>query len=269
MEQFTREQWLALPSADIAVQVWDRKIGVLLTSDGTRRHYLLQHPEEKGRITNYEAYMQHTAQLYLGAFEVLYRLGIYAILTPSLYSLNFLRGGKMLEFFLDSTRRALLYPPYTDFYARWQTRTRLYGDYDIAPAAEPVREGLQTVQDELNQMTPQGERLLLFGYTGGTFHEEQIARTAALQAALNRPPTVAELRRACFPDGPDQVDIHIGGGWMRTGRVLRDGFILQRRVAARHHRTHDARYPLRSPVSAECRAGRQRRLYNRKPGIVA
>jgi hypothetical protein len=53
----TQAEWLALPTAELAAQVWPHRVAVLLTSDGTRRHYLLRHPEENGRITNYPAYI--------------------------------------------------------------------------------------------------------------------------------------------------------------------------------------------------------------------
>ncbi len=220
MEQITLEQWLALPATDIAAQVWEHRIGVLLTSDGTRRHYLLQHPEENGRITNFPAYMMHCAKIYIHAFEVLYSLGVHAILTPSLFPPNFRRSPMMVQFFLESTRQSLLREPYLSFYKKWNIKSRLYGDYDIAPAAEPIRDGLIAVHEELRSITPEGERLLLFGYTAGSFLEEIITRTAILRDRLNHLPSPEDLRKVTFPEGPEQIKIHIGGGGMAVGAVL-------------------------------------------------
>lgn len=88
----TLETWLALPTPEIAQYVLPHRIAVMFTSDGTRRHYLLRHPEKNGQITNFLAYQQHTAALYAHSFTLLYELGVQAILTPGLYSLNFQRG---------------------------------------------------------------------------------------------------------------------------------------------------------------------------------
>jgi len=216
----TLETWLALPTPEIAQYVLPHRIAVMFTSDGTRRHYLLRHPEKNGQITNFLAYQQHTAALYAHSFTLLYELGVQAILTPGLYSLNFQRGSQMLQFFLDATQQSLLSEPLLSLYRIWDVQVRLYGDYDIAPAAEPIRDGLRSVEADLTALRPTGSRLLLFGYIADTFEVEYLQRGMALQTALNRLPTPDEIRLACFPHGPQRIHIHLGGGWMRVGRVL-------------------------------------------------
>ncbi len=214
------EEWMALPAESIAQQVWPHRVAVMFTSDGTRRHYLMRHPEEAGQITNFPAFQQHTAEIYRNSFDLLYRFGVQTILTPSLYSLNFSRGDQMLQFYLDGTRRWLLTEPYLSFYRQWDVQVRLYGDYDIAPAAEPIREGLMQVDADMAALESRGSRLLLFGYTADIFQNEYLRRAITLQATLKRVPTQEEIRLACFPHGPGRIDIHFGGGWMRVGRVL-------------------------------------------------
>jgi hypothetical protein len=218
--KFTLTQWLSLPADQIAEQIRARNVSVMLTSDGTRRHYLMRHPETNGEITDFEGYMKYTGNIYKTLFEKFYRIGIKTILTPILYALNFERGGKMLQNSLYATRYTFLNEPFVSFYKQWDIRVRLYGDYDVAPPAVPIRSGLSEVNQSLADLTPDREQLLLLGYTGEAFMDEIIHRTEHFFHANKRLPTQQQLKKQCFPYGPEKIDIHIGSGWMRTGRVL-------------------------------------------------
>lgn len=212
-------EWLALPNDELAALVRSHNLAVLLSIDGTRRHYLIVHPQENGRITNYDTYFQHSAKAYVRVYDLLFSLGIQTIMTPNLYPLNFLRGGESLQRFLKMSSAYLGSSYYATLYERWKVKARLYGDFDIAPNAVPVREGLQALGQELIESTPEGDRLLLFGYCAGSFNEELIARTVDLYQRFGRLPTEDEVRDACFPFGPSQLDVFIRAGAIRN-RVL-------------------------------------------------
>jgi len=58
--------------------------------------------------------------------------------------------------------------------------------------------------------------LLVWGFSSGDGLDEVIARSVELHGTLGRLPTEDELRKACFPDGPEKIDIFIGSGWLRV-----------------------------------------------------
>jgi len=47
-----------------------------------------------------------------------------------------------------------------------------------------------------------------------------IARTLTLHVQKGRAPTADELCQSCFPDGPHEINILIGAGWLRVGSFL-------------------------------------------------
>ena len=110
--------------------------------------------------------------------------------------------------------------PFVEFYQQWQAQARLYGDYAFAPQATPVRNTLTQLNSALESLTPTGERLVLFGYNAGTFMDEIIHHTLTLQVQLERVPTQAEVRVACFPVGPEKINLLVGASWLRVGLIL-------------------------------------------------
>ncbi|MHB8751032.1 MAG: hypothetical protein ACYDBJ_17815, partial [Aggregatilineales bacterium] len=208
-------EWLSMPRDELAANVVARRLALMLSIDGTQRHYLLNHPAENGRISDYEAYARHNANAYVRVFDLLFELGVHTILTTNLFPPNFQRDEALLRQMLAMSQKFLTRDPFAEFYHRWQARARLFGDYDLAPAAAPVRESLQALDNELSALSSGRERTLLFGYCAGSFVDEEIARTLQLHADLKRPPTADELRLACFPHGPDRINVYVAAGWLR------------------------------------------------------
>lgn len=216
----TLDEWLALSPAALAAIVRPRRPAVMLAIDGTRRHYLLAHPEQHGQLTDFAAYSAYSAAAYARVYGLLFGLGIETIMTSFLYPPNFIRGGTYLPQALAASQALLMTGPLADLYAQWQVRARIYGDYDFAPAAAPVRGAIHEAAQALAAATPTGDRLLLIGYSAGSFVDEIIVRSATLQATLGRVPTTAELRAACYPDGPEALNIYIAAGCLRVALAL-------------------------------------------------
>lgn len=214
------EEWLAYPQAELANYVRPKQLAVLLSIDGSRRHYLLSKPNNDGKITDFADYARHTAQAYTRVYDLLFALGVNTILTPMLYPPNFLRSPDYLQKAILSSQQAFLGEAFCQLYERRQVAARLYGDYDIAPNAAPVRTELTALTASLQALTPVGERQLLFGFAAGSFGDEAIKRGLTLGTQLNRVPTQDEVRAACFPQGPQQINILIGAGWLRVGMIL-------------------------------------------------
>jgi hypothetical protein len=191
----------------------------MFSIDGTRRHYLLEQTETT-KIENFANYAQRIIHSYIKAFELLFAHGIKTILISMLYPLNFQREEHYLVEAIAATAHFLNRSHFKDLYKRFEVKARLYGDYEFAPAAHSVRDALKSVNNALCELTPQGERQILFGYNAGTFADEAIWHSVNLYQRLGRIPTTAEVREACFPDGPSKLDILIGAGWLRVGAIL-------------------------------------------------
>ncbi len=213
-------EWLSMPCAELATYVLPRKLAMMVSIDGTQRHYLLNTPAENARISDYDAYARHNANAYARVFNLLFALGVHSVLTTMLFPPNFQRDEASLRRMMAMSQIFLTKEPFATVYRDHQAQARLFGDYDLAQAATPIRKELQTLDNEIAALTPGRERLLLLGYCAGSFADEQIARTLQLRADLNRSPTADELRLACFPHGPDRIDIYVAAGWLRVGGVL-------------------------------------------------
>lgn len=214
----TLDEWLSATTEEIASVVAPRHLGLMLSNDGTRRHYLIH--TGKSQIDDFEDYTLHSAASHVRVYECLFRLGVETILSAMLYPPNFVRSPRYLRQAVDSCSRLFLTGAFQGLYERCGVRARLYGDYDLAPLAAPVRTDLITLAERLREATPQGDHLLLYGFTAGSFVEEMIARTLALKTATKKAPNEESLKRACFPEGPEQLDILIDGGWMRVGSIV-------------------------------------------------
>jgi tuberculosinol/isotuberculosinol synthase len=219
-QTITLSEWLKLSQAEIAAYIQGHQLTILMSVDGTRRHYLLSHRERGAQITDFGDYAKHSAHAYVRLYELLFSLGVQTIMTPLYYPPNFSRSDSYLRASMESTKRLLCYEPFWGMYQRWDVCARLYGDYAFAPAAEPIRDNLIDLNHRLLNLTPDGTRALLFGYCADSFTNEAIHHTAHLTHDLGRAPTITEVRRACFPEGQTHIDILIKAGWLRVGMLL-------------------------------------------------
>ncbi len=216
----TLNEWLALSQTEIATWVRTHHLAVMFSIDGSRRHYLLAQPADKRQISDFAVYVHHNALAYVRVYELLLAHGVETILTPTLYPPNFVRNERYLQQSVAMSQQFLCNSPFLEFYQQWQVRARLYGDHAFAPQAAPVRTALTQLETALESLTPTGERQVLFGYNAGTFMDEIIRHTSTLHAELGRVPTQAEVRVACFPVGPEKINLLIGASWLRVGLIL-------------------------------------------------
>jgi len=202
---------------EIATLTRPHRLSVKLALDGTRRHYLLHHPNPTGKVPDLMDYSRHCTEQYVRICDMLFSLGIHSIMALNLWPPDIeRRENDFLRLTLRMSELALLHPNLISMATKWSAAIRLYGDYDVASKAEVIRDGLAELDTKLTALTPEQDHLLLFGFYAGAFEDELITRTLALRDQLGRPPTALELKVACFPDGPDKLDIFINGGWLRT-----------------------------------------------------
>lgn len=213
------DTWLNLPREELASIVAGSHLSVKLALDGTTRHYLLKRPNERGEVTDFSDYARISMDALTRAIDLLFSCGVETMMVLNVWPPDVDRREEHLRRTTGGSRNFMLAPAALDFYRRWDARVRLYGNYDISPVFSPVVQDLLAIERELEDLTPTGVRLLLWGYYGGRGTDEVIARSVLLHEKLGRLPTEDELREACFPFGPKQLDIFIGSGWLRFGNV--------------------------------------------------
>jgi len=225
----TLDEWLQLSKNEIAKMVSERHLAVLLSIDGTRRHYLLsQAKENSGSLEisdkDFEDFANHTSAAYVRVYNLLFSVGIDTVLTPVFFPPNFKRDSNYVEQALAASKRIFLGTEFVELYRKWELQTRIYGDFDLAPLACQVQNTIFSLAEELKKLTSNthgnDSKRLLFGYNAGTFVRETSSRTVLLYNNSGSIPDEQELRLACFPDGPDKIDLVIGSGWLRVGAIL-------------------------------------------------
>src|SRR5205085_2573337 len=110
-----------------------KHLAVLMSIDGTRRHYLLSRPITDGQISDFQDYARHSAESYVRVYELLFSLGMETVLTPLFYPPNFLRSQDYWRQAIIATKTLLFDDPFASFYQKWDVYARLYGDYQFAP----------------------------------------------------------------------------------------------------------------------------------------
>lgn len=212
------EEWLSLPLDKIREIVEPRNLAVFMSVDGTQRHYLIT--TGRSKISDFNDYAIHSSKNYVKLYDLLYSHGVRTILSSFLYPLNFTRKPEYLTAAIEACEQILLNGDFAALYKKWSIKARLYGDYAFANNAASARSKLLQLEENLQKLTPSGDKLLLGGFTAGSFNQEMIKHCTDLSASLGHAPTENELRKFCYPYGPEKIDIYIGSGWLRTGAVL-------------------------------------------------
>jgi len=215
----TLETWLTLPRQELAAVVQKHHLAVKVAVDGSTRHYLLRHPSAEGKIQDVENYFQDGLVSWMRLVDLLFSCGIHTLVMLAMWPPDLERREDHLRRIVGASHRLLLSELALSTFRRWGVRARLFGNYDISPVLAGVREELFGLARELEAATPSGDGLALWGFSAGTGLDEVIARSVELSKRLGRVPTTDEVRVACFPNGPEHVDIFIGGGWLRVGNI--------------------------------------------------
>jgi len=215
----TLEEWLTLPRTVIAAMVAEQRLTVKLAIDGSRRHYLLHHPNEQGEIVDAAHYLAAEFAQLLTILDILFSCGVENMVLLAVWPPDLTQRTDHLHQIVDSSKRLLLSDTAVELFQRLELRVALYGDFDISPALAGVRDELLTLRHSLRALTANGKRSLVWGYSSGSGLDEVIARTVLLYQTLGRMPTEAEVRAACFPDGPERIDVYIGSGRLEVDNI--------------------------------------------------
>jgi adenosine tuberculosinyltransferase len=213
------QEWMSLPDKELKKLVTPRKLSVLMQMDGTRRHYMLNHPDKIHEVADFADYARHTSAQMVKVFSLMYSLGVENILFLALIPGNFTRPNEFLKNALEQSSQVFVNDPFTSMYQEHGVQARLFGDFDISPKAEIARDVLVNLEQKLEEITPEGDNRLLLGYYAGSFADELALRSVMLKEQTGQMPTEADLRRSCFPHGPEKLDIFLGAGWMRIGLI--------------------------------------------------
>lgn len=214
------EEWLHAPRQDMARIVEAAQLTVLIPSDGSRRHFLLRQLNEKNPSDSERDYLSAMGAQLVGLFRLLVTCGVKNILCPILQKSNFERGSAYIRRAAQVTALVLTGDTFSRFYRDWKAEAHLYGGWDVLPAAEPALDVLTSLNTKLGELAGGSTRVILFGFCPGSFVDEMCVRTGAFVKANTIAPTEPDLRRACFPYGPDKLDLVINADVMRTGFIV-------------------------------------------------
>lgn len=211
------EWWMSASKDEISTLVRAEHLAVKLALDGSTRYTLLKNPDPEGTVRDLAVSGHVAITATLRIIDLLFSLGIETAMVLCVWPPDIERRDGHLQTALQGGKMMALGREGLELYRRWNVRSRLYGNYDIAPGLAPISSELRALQAQFVELMPDGERLMLWGYAAGTPNEELIARSILLFQELGRIPTEDELRRACFPFGPDKLDIYLTAGWLRAG----------------------------------------------------
>jgi hypothetical protein len=209
----TLSQWLSLDVARLRKVVSAARVSIIAPGDGTRRFVLLR---SGGEPVNAKRYFDIAGA---GLRDMLARLfdhGLETVLCPLLPPSAFSRGEAYITQGLRACHALLAGEALAALYAGCGVRARLYGGFRDAGLAGPVLELIESLEQRLIEMTPAGDRLLLFGMSPVLAVDELIALSKRADAHLDR----AAIRRLSFPDGPEKADLAISYDQLRVSEVL-------------------------------------------------
>ena len=218
----TLDEWLNYSQTQIAEYVQKRKVSLMLSIDGTQRFYLTHRPEEEDDTPlNFQEYVEFVIKPMAQLYNLIYTLGVNTVLTTVLLPSNFERAGKYAIKAIEQSYGAFGGALFQEIYRLHNVKVALWGDYDVAPAAEPVRPYIEGLRESLVSVSsPNPTNSLLLGFCAGTATQEITRRSHMLQDAGVMEPTDEELRKACFAHGPERLDILIEAGWLKVGGLV-------------------------------------------------
>lgn len=206
---------------DVARVVERVNLTLLIPSDGSRRHFLLRQLQQKNRSSETIEYLSAQGAQLMGLFRLLFSCGVKNILCPILQSPNFERGADYVRNAAQATASVVTGDAFSRFYRDWKVETHLYGGWDVIPYGDAARDILTNLNSKLGAINSGvGERKVLYGFCPGSFVDEMCARSALFAAKNGACANSSQIRKACFPHGPDKLDVVINTDLIRTGYLV-------------------------------------------------
>ena len=199
------DEFLRLPTQEVAEMIRGLTLGFPV--DGTRRWFLLNHPE----TWDVEEYKQLTARQYSKVFAMLFDHGVETILVPAFGGELLSRGDEYVREMMDGITRLAQSPIFTDFYCSYDVRVRFYGDWQRQVQGLPGSETLTLALNSCAATRHIGPRRIFYGLWA-----EDILVSVVDDLARSRSEAVEFTREAIvtryYGEYVKPTDLYIGFG---------------------------------------------------------
>jgi tuberculosinol/isotuberculosinol synthase len=155
--RLTLAEFLHLPTPRVAELI--RGLAMGFPIDGTRRWFLLNHPE----VWDVEEYKRLTARQYTQIFAMLFDHGVETILVPAFGGELMSRGEEYVRDMMDGMTRLAQHPTFADFYRDYDVRVRFYGDWRRQVKGLPGAAELTAALENCAATQHAGSRRLFYG----------------------------------------------------------------------------------------------------------
>ena len=155
--RFKLDEFLELPTPQVAEMIRGLTLGFPI--DGTRRWFLLNHPD----VWDVEEYKQLTTEQYARVFAMLFDHGVETILVPAFGGELLSRGEEYVREMMDGMTRLAQAAAFTDFYRDYNVRVRFYGDWRRQVKGLPYSEALTSALDTCAATQHTGSRRIFYG----------------------------------------------------------------------------------------------------------
>ena len=179
--------------------------------NGTRRWFLLEHPEAARSADPLGAYMDISQTRHIELYRLFFDHGVDTLLTPIFGSELFRRGDVYTRRMLaDGLRRIAEHPEFLSFYDEHQVRVRFYGDYRRELAGTEFA-SLVNIFDSLTERTLRHNRArLFFGIFASDLTETCSALAVQFHQTHSRIPTRNEMVKMVYGEPVNPVSFFIG-----------------------------------------------------------
>jgi len=155
--QWTLDEFLQLPTSQVAEMIRGLTVGFPI--DGTRRWFLLHHPE----VWNVEEYKDLTGKRYVKEFAMLFDHGVETLLVPAFGGELLNRGEEYVREMMDGMTYLAQHPTFAGFYRDYDVRVRFYGDWRRQVEGLPGAAELAAALENCAATRYTGSRRLFYG----------------------------------------------------------------------------------------------------------
>ena len=205
MAEYSLDEFLQLPARQVADLIRGLTLGFPI--DGTRRWFLLHHPQ----VWNVEEYKALTAKAYVESFRMLFDHGVETILVPAFGGELMSRGEEYVREMMEAMARLAQNPTFDTFYREYNVRVRFYGDWRRQIKGLPGEDVLVQALDTCPATRHTGSRRLLYGLWADDILVnivDDLARSTQQHVEFTREAIVSRY----YGELVNPTDIYIGFG---------------------------------------------------------